>query len=312
MINARRPLSSKRGNLFGLFRLARPLNLVIGAGTLLIMRHGWMGRWEPEGQFTQLPEGDFLLGVAVVVLLMAGGNIINAYFDVAEDRINRPEIAIVDRSIKRRVLIIAHVLLHISGLSLAILVSWRHGTWGPALVATLVSVALWKYSARWKGIPVLGNVVVAGMMGLVPIWLALLEAPLHDADLWRITWPLLGFAGMAFGVGLTREIVKDARDEPGDRSAGKQSIPIRFGMRTAQWIVMVLLFGLTATYVFAAWSLDPSANSMAWVSWMLPLPFMLLAMTAVAGRSPRWKLADRLLLLTLVSGFLQCLWLPGF
>ena len=113
-------------------------------------------------------------------------------------------------------------------------------------------------------------------------------------------------------MGLTREIVKDARDEPGDRSAGKHSIPIRFGMRTAQWIVMVLLFGLTATYVFAAWSLDPSANSMAWVSWMLPLPFMLLAMTAVAGRSPRWKLADRLLLLTLVSGFLQCLWLPGF
>ena len=38
---------------------------------------------------------DWSMTVWGVVLLMAGGNIINAYFDVAEDRINRPEIAIV-------------------------------------------------------------------------------------------------------------------------------------------------------------------------------------------------------------------------
>ena len=304
-------LSSKRGNLFGIIRLARPLNLVIGAGTLISLRHGWMARWEPAGQFTQLPEVDFLLGTAVVVLLMAGGNLINAYFDVTEDRVNRPEIAIVDRSIKRRVLMMAHAVLHIAGVSIAAYLTWKHADWSLLLVALAVSFALWQYSARWKAIPILGNMVVAGLLGLVPLWLALLEAPMHGGDLWRMSWPLLGFGGMAFGVGLAREIVKDARDEPGDRLAGKQSIPIRFGARTTYWVVLVLITTLMVAYVTALMALHPKGAS-GWLQWMAPLPFMLLAILSISGGKPRWKQADRWLLLCLVTGFMQCLWLPGF
>ena len=73
----------------------------------LLLRFGWMARWGTDGEFTSLPWPLFLEGMGVVVLLMAAGNWINAYFDVVEDRINRPDRAIVDRTVKRRVLIVA-------------------------------------------------------------------------------------------------------------------------------------------------------------------------------------------------------------
>lgn len=305
-------LSSKRSNLHGLFRLSRPLNLLIAAGTLSALRYGWMSRWTPEGHFMQLPGSEFVVGALVVIVLMAAGNLINAYFDVTEDRINQPDLAIVDRTIKRRVLIIAHGGLDAAGIGLAAWLTARLGTWWPVTIAGAVAFSLWKYSARWKGVPVLGNVIVALMLGLVPIWLAVLEAPFHTGEAWHVYWPLAGFAGMAFGVGLAREIVKDARDAPGDIEAGKRSIPIAFGMTVARNTVLLLLVLLTAVYCASTWWISPHGGDAAWVTWMAPLPFLVLAILAVSGRQPHWVRADRWLLLTLVAGFVQCLWIQGF
>lgn len=305
-------LSSKRSNLHGLLQLARPLNLLIAAGTLLALRYGWMARWEPKGAFTQLSGVDFLLGMMVVVLLMAAGNLINAYFDVTEDRINQPELAIVDRTIKRRVLIIAHVGLNLVGLGIAAWLSVRHADWKPFSVAVAVSFVLWKYSASWKGVPVLGNLTVAIMLGLVPLWLAILESPFHAGDRGQLFWPMLGIGGMAFGVGLVREIVKDARDVTGDLQAGKRSIPISFGLTVARNVALILMVVLMAIYGAATWWISLNEGLLAWISWLAPLPFMMLSTLSLTGKSAHWPRADRWLLLTLVIGFLQCLWIGGF
>ena len=153
-------LSSKRGNLAGLWTLARPANLLYASATLLLLRFGWMARWAPEGQFLSLPLGLFLEGLLVVVLLMAAGNWINAYFDVVEDRINRPDRAIVDRTVKRRVLIVAHPVTHFIALCLALHLSVQLDRWAPLILAAAAFV-LWMYSARWKSIPLVGNGMVA-------------------------------------------------------------------------------------------------------------------------------------------------------
>ena len=96
------PLSSKRGNLRGLISLARPRNLAIARVHALLIRYGWMARW-PLEVTPLLTDPSDIGGHPGDGLLMAAGNIINAYFDVHEDRINRPERAIVDRTVKRRV-----------------------------------------------------------------------------------------------------------------------------------------------------------------------------------------------------------------
>ena len=51
----RSSLSSKRGNLRGLIRLARPLNLGIAASTLVLLKFGWLARWQPEVSVGLMP-----------------------------------------------------------------------------------------------------------------------------------------------------------------------------------------------------------------------------------------------------------------
>ena len=170
-------LSSKRSNLLGVLALSRPRNLAIAAVTLLLIRYGWMTRWNTGGASLQTSVFQIFEATLVMVLLMAAGNIINAYFDVQEDRINRPQRAIVDRTVKRRVLIFTHQVLNLLGLLIALHLSWGLGSLGPLVLATMVSWILWRYSASWKSIPLLGNASIALLLGLVPLWLASLEYP---------------------------------------------------------------------------------------------------------------------------------------
>jgi 4-hydroxybenzoate polyprenyltransferase len=61
--------------------------------------------------------------VLSTVLIAAGGNVINDYFDTRIDRINKPGDVIVGRTVKRRVAMTAHGVL--SGLGLLLGASWR-------------------------------------------------------------------------------------------------------------------------------------------------------------------------------------------
>lgn len=63
------------------------------------------------------------------VLIAAGGNIINDYFDTRIDRINKPEEVIVGRTVKRRVAMMGHLLFSGLGFLLGTVVAWRTGLW---------------------------------------------------------------------------------------------------------------------------------------------------------------------------------------
>ncbi|MFN3875786.1 MAG: UbiA family prenyltransferase, partial [Flavobacteriales bacterium] len=135
--------------MIGLIRLARPLNLLIMALTMALIRYGLVMGWlerglrqlieEAGGGITradlllsdgfgpQLPLHLFVLLVLSVVLIGAGGNIINDYFDTRIDRINRRQGVIVGRTVKRRVAMAAHLMLSALGLLCGTFVAWRSG-----------------------------------------------------------------------------------------------------------------------------------------------------------------------------------------
>lgn len=305
-------LSSKRGNLAGLWTLARPANLLYASATLLLLRFGWMTRWAPEGQFLSLPLDLFLEGLLVVVLLMAAGNWINAYFDVVEDRINRPDRAIVDRTVKRRVLIVAHPVTHFIALCLALHLSVQLDRWAPLILSAAVAFVLWMYSARWKSIPLVGNGMVAALIGLVPVWLGLLEAPFHaasEAELRTLWWSLGAYGSLAAGVAMAREIAKDAQDIAGDTAAGKNTFPVRFGASKARILCASLLLFLGVAYAATLWSLELAAHLTEALTWSVPSVGWLWACAEVLRRSPRWDRVSKATLLTLLLGSLQCLWI---
>jgi len=183
-----------------LFKLSRPINLLIIAATMVVMRVGVIGgnleralrqlvgeigptvdRSDliiPEGFGPQLPEHLFVLLVLSTVLIAAAGNIINDYFDTRIDRINKPGAVIVGRTVKRRVAMTAHLVLSSLGLLLGIIVAWRTGLWRWALIPAFAIGALWTYSTHFKRQLIIGNGLVATLTALVPLTVGLYEIPL--------------------------------------------------------------------------------------------------------------------------------------
>ena len=69
---------------------------------------------------------DFFLLVFSTVLIAAAGNIINDYFDVKADRINRPEKLIITKHIKRRWAIFVHWIFNGVAFTIALYLSAKY------------------------------------------------------------------------------------------------------------------------------------------------------------------------------------------
>jgi 4-hydroxybenzoate polyprenyltransferase len=74
-----------------LLKLTRPINLIVIALTMVGIRFLFMKELNDvpyfQSTFEQL---DFFLLAFSTILIAAGGNIINDYFDVKADKINKP------------------------------------------------------------------------------------------------------------------------------------------------------------------------------------------------------------------------------
>lgn len=86
------------------------------------------------------------------VLIAAAGYIINDYFDLHIDRVNKPDKVVVEKIIKRRWAIIWHWVLSGLGIAIGFYLSWklRNIFIGPS--NTLCVLLLWFYSTTFKKI----------------------------------------------------------------------------------------------------------------------------------------------------------------
>ena len=165
---------------------------------------------------TVIPET--LLLFAVVAFVTAAGNVINDYFDVEIDRINRP-----DRPIPAGRVTLPGARAYAVTLFLAgILVCLRTNALCIA-IAVFNAVLLVVYAARLKRTPLLVNIAVsylAASMFLFGGALAGIAGIFH----------VMPVAAMTFFAMLARELVKDAEDVEGDRASGAVTLPILRGI----------------------------------------------------------------------------------
>jgi 4-hydroxybenzoate polyprenyltransferase len=162
---------------------------------------------------------------------------INDYYDVKIDYVNRPEEVVVGKVIKRRVVILLHSLLNFAGVGLGYLVSPRIG-----LINFMAAFLLWLYSNRLKREPFIGNLTVAFLTGL-SIYLVAFFYQKNELL-------VLTYAIFAFFINLIREIIKDIEDRPGDRKHGCRTLPIVIGFRkTKQVIFLIALCFISSIFV---------------------------------------------------------------
>ena len=210
----------------------------------------------------QLPGSILLLIMLATVFIAAGGYVINDYFDVKIDRINRPDELIVTRSISKPAAM--HLSLSLSGIGIvcgivaAILL--RSLTIG--ILFILVPGLLWFYSSSYKRLFMIGNLIIALLAALTPMLVALANVAVlqlryatilpyttlqHDLYAW-----LGGFALFAFLLTWIREIVKDMQDQMGDRELECHSMPVVWGDLWTKIFVTALIV-LTIAIIGHLW-----------------------------------------------------------
>lgn len=241
-------------------RLTRPVNLIIIAITMYGL--GWYFDETVGDTYWGIGSFHFFLLVISTVMIAAAGNIINDYFDVRADRINKPDRLIIGKTVKRRVAIVSHWGLNFFAFAIAAYISWRLETFWYVFIHLISINVLWSYSSYFKRKFLLGNVLIAALTAMVPILVGFYyyqQLQLHPelissariypfVDLQENTFVVflsVAIACFAFVLNFSREIVKDMEDVEGDLQLKAKTIPIVLGIRTAKTIAtLTLLTGI--------------------------------------------------------------------
>jgi 4-hydroxybenzoate polyprenyltransferase len=170
-----------------------------------------------------------LLVLAFSTAIIAGaGYIINDYYDIKIDLINKPDRVVIGKDIARRYALLFHSMLSFSGVVLGFLLGWRLG-----IIHLFSSFILWWYSNSLKRQPFFGNLMVALLTGIS----ILIVNVLYD-----LSNPfVIIYALFAFFMTLVREIIKDMEDLKGDNTFGCKTLPIIWGIRKTKGLVYFLL-----------------------------------------------------------------------
>ena len=289
--------------VFHFLRLIRFPNLVIIALTQYAIRFGIIYPFLRQAEYNLfLSEGLFAMIVAATVLIAASGYIINDYFDLKLDHVNKPNQMVIGKSISRRQAMFLHTIVNAVGIALAAYVAIEIER--PMLVSfQLVSAGLlWFYSVNLKKQILIGNIIIAALTALVPFTAGYYEiAVMYDnlafestaaieADSLRsllfsiqyLLYWVIGYSAFAFLLTLVREIVKDCEDIEGDEAFGCKTLPIVHGIPAAKKTASNLVAFLLVLITFLEFM---QANSGDWISFgyflifiSLPLIWVMIAL----------------------------------
>ena len=162
-----------------------------------------------------------VVAAVATVAATGGGNAVNDYFDRAVDAVNRP-----DRPIPRGAVSARGALAFALGLFGVAVAAAATLPRVALAIAVVNAAALGAYTRLFKGLPGVGNVVVALLTGSTFLF--------GGAAVGRPLAPgLLVMAGLAALATLGRELVKDVEDVVGDREEGLRTLPVVAGERRA-------------------------------------------------------------------------------
>lgn len=227
-------------NISAYLKIARPVNFVITFVSTVVA--GLICSSVKEITLPMVSAG-FSAG-----LTAAAGNVINDFYDVKIDKINRPERPLPSGAISKLGALLFYLALLIASLLIASFVNSS-----AFIIVAITSVFIFLYSYKIKFIPAFGNFVVAFFTGFVFIYGGMAVENWEGG-----IFP----AVFAFLINLMREMTKDIEDMEGDAAAGVNSFPIYYGVgKTKSFIVTlsgILIFTTFLPYflgVYNVWFL---------------------------------------------------------
>lgn len=253
------PKNSFFQSFLGFFRLIRYPNLIIIVLTQYMTRIFLIGPKENWLEFIKDPKL-FLLSLSTV-FIAAAGYIINDYFDVKIDLVNKPKEVIIGKLIKRRWAIILHQTLNFTGILIGFLLSLK------IFLLNLFAVSfLWFYSERFKRQAFIGNILVAFLTALSLIVIAVY----YQQNQSKVYF----YALFAFSISLIREIIKDIEDIRGDLKHNCRTLPIIWGIRKTKMLLYLFILSFVIILFSIAYSLDNQPLIVIFLSLTLAISWM--------------------------------------
>ena len=187
--------------------------------------------------FGAYPKCEFSLGIVINIalgslmaaLLNGASNALNQIYDLEIDKINKPHRYLPSGKITIKEAWIIAATLFIISLILAGLVNWQCFT-----MAAIATIMTYFYSApplRTKRLGIVANITIAiprGVLLKVCGWSTV--KTIYKYEPWLI--------GLVFGLFLLGATsTKDFSDIKGDRANGCMTLPIKYGVRRAAWMI---------------------------------------------------------------------------
>lgn len=157
---------------------------------------------------------------------VAAGYIINNFYDLEKDLINRPQKTLYEKLLKTSTALRLYFLFILISIGLSSLVSFN-----VFLFFTGFNFALWLYSHKLKKITFIGN-LMAALLSITPFFAIFLYYQLQDLL-------ILTYVSFVALVIFIREIVKDLEALKGDVIVGYPTLPVTLGIKRTKVIIML-------------------------------------------------------------------------
>lgn len=158
---------------------------------------------------------------------IAGGYIINNFYDSEKDLINRPIKSMIDKVVSQNTKLSLYFILNFIAVIMASYVSFR-----AVVFFALYIFGIWFYSHKLKKLPIVGNLVSA----------TLTITPFFAIFLYYKNFELVIFvhAIFLFLIISMRELTKDLENIKGDLALDYKTIPVVYGVKASKVMLTIL------------------------------------------------------------------------
>ncbi|MGB4414785.1 MAG: geranylgeranylglycerol-phosphate geranylgeranyltransferase [Paludibacter sp.] len=239
-----------------------------------------------------------ILLIIATVFIAAGGYVLNDYFDVKIDAINRPKRLIVGKDISKRTAMLLHQILTGVGTLTGLVLAYSTRSFTLAFIFIVVPGLLWFYSASYKRQFLTGNLIVSFVAALTVLVVAIAELAVLQKEFGGLVYEtpipaefygwMGGFAIFSFLTTWIREIIKDMEDEHGDREMECRTMPIKWGLKKTKIFVYFLIVVTISALLFADYFLIDFEGSLTlrFVLVGLALPLIILIYLISVAKTP--------------------------
>lgn len=188
------------------------------------------------------------LGTLLVYLMAGAGNVINDVFDYKIDAVNKPDRPIPSGKITLKNAKIYAGILYTISIILSLVISYLINNFLFFVIIICSAVIIYAYSRYFKALPLVGNIVVGGMIGFCfVVGGFILLCSTKNWDIFRVSVYIGLLAAVA---NVAREIIKDMEDVEGDKLGGARTFPVLCGKKASSIISILLLAATVAVHIY--------------------------------------------------------------